>query len=677
MIEIREEISIYHDEIVSLVGQNLEDEVDSILTWLEPEFQPQIPTLRIKQNLKLVTEKFDAQISYLFQQYYITIIRSHFFRNFNSITQWKDATKLEKAYTIKTEFLFGTVKRWILDEILALRRFLIKKHEIFKRNLLEKLEQHVLADEFDRFNHLYQWLAPAFKGEDIEFNVRMINTKIEHLSRTRMADVVDDRYLVMNTYNYFIEKFWTQFAKVILGQDDHEITSAIYSSFEKNFIQYKCEEFYNQIVPRFPNSRKCLLELRSILNKDIKTVGTSVLENLYRSFVSKFLTSSFLTCEILYYYVKTVKCLKVIDSMGICLRSLSRAVRTHLQTRSDLVKTILVGMFPFDRNEINLFIFKGTGSSIHLDQLERFAKEIGDFSLGPQSTTVVPWTTSSQVSSITYDGNDVLLREYLNWVPEPPRIRLESEDSESEVSKYVPPADLILVLLEILHSKRALIDELLGIVAQKLIESNECRLDKNWQEILNMLLKRLDDTKNGTITTEEDDLTHLNDVDVMVKDMERSENFQKWMAQFDHRLPQIKILSKLYWRHYKPLDGRLITSSYTWDEFMRPIVDKIRTLYEQSNIGRTINIDSGVSSSITFHIITNSGTRREFTVSMEKYLVISQFQESSVALSRSISVEMLHKQTKIPKDNLKRILSFWEDNQVIVKTDLDTYHVLE
>lgn len=689
MTRTDDELVALHTEIVASVSLSLEDEIDTVLAWLNPDFQPQTPTLRIKQCLKLVSEQSDSRSTYLIQQYYTTLIRSHFFSHFDSITQWKDMVKLEKLYISKVEFMYGVATSWIQEEMIGFKRMLMKRNLPFKNNLYDRLETLILNDELERLDQVYQWLTSAFNGEEIEFNVRMINLKVDQLSRALMVKKVDDRYLVMNTYNQFIKHFWSQFSKIIRTQDDHELTSIIYQTFENNFVKFKCDEFYTEIVPQFPKSRKCLLEFRSILNKNIKTVGTKVLETLYYEFVSRFLNSSLLTSEILYYYIKTVKSLKVIDPMGMCLRSLSKTVRKHLSTRPDVIKTILIGIFPFEKQEIVAIASSMQNNIIQLDKLEQLSHEIGDFSLGPETTNVLPWFNQPHLPRCTYDGNDFLLKQYLNWVPEPPKIKLDLEDSQTEEIKYVPPVDLIYVLLDTLESKRALVDDLLGVISTKFIETEEYTLDPQWQEILNILLNRLEVSRQGTVTSEEDDLSHLNDVDVMLRDLEQSCQFRDSMAHKDPRCPHVKILSKLYWRHYQPLKGKLITTGYEWDQRLLPLIKNLTSMYEKQNVGRTLRFDCGNSSRVSINMALDSGQTRTFNITMEQYLVIAQFQSRKQAAGTSQhpetdpaeqhfhSLSSLHTSTAIPTARLVLILEFWQRNNVIAKTATDLYHIIE
>ncbi|CDO93979.1 unnamed protein product [Kluyveromyces dobzhanskii CBS 2104] len=688
MSKIDEELQLLHQKIVLCVTPNSEDEIDIVLSWLSPTFQPQIPTLRIKQCLKVVFERSDERARFLIEQYYLTLIRTHFFSQFDAIVNWRDMVRLERLYLSKVEFILGAPVYWIQDEIVSFKRVLMNKNIEFKKRLHAKLEAHILDNDLDRFNQLYQWLAPAFDGQEIEFNAKMINLKVDQLSQELMKNNVDDRYLVMNTYNHFIKDFWSKFYKSLITEDDHELTAIIYQSFEKNYTKYKCDEFYTKIVPQFPASRKCLLELRSILNKDIKTVGAKVLENLYHGFVSRFLTSSLLTCEILYFYIKTVKCLKIIDPMGMCLRSLSKAVRKYLNSRPDLITTLVLGIFPLHHDERIKVACVSDGNSIHFQKLEQFAKEVGDFSLGPELPTALPWFHQPHLPRCTYDGNDELLKQYLNWVPEPPRIRLDVEEPEDNDVKYVPPADLIHVLLDTLESKRALVDDLLSVVSGKFIESEEYTLDSEWQKIMNILLNHLEATRKGAVTSEEDDLTHLNDVDIMLEDLKLSSRFRNQVAHKNNAyigsFPHVKILSKLYWRHYQSLNGRLITSKRKWNDEMKPLVDNLTSIYEVLNVGRTLKFDTGSSSRVSFNMILNSGETKSFKVTMEQYLVISHFQSEANGEvgqerhgmttmgnhslpDRHHTLTSLHHLTSIPKTKLLTILSFWKQKGVVLE----------
>lgn len=695
MTKTDDELKLLHEKILLNLASNLEEEVDMVLAWLNPTFQPQIPTLRIKQCLKVVLEQSDERTRFLIEQYYLTLIRTHFFLQFDDIVNWKDMIKLEKLYISKVEFMFGTSVYWIKEEMISFKRSLMKKNNEFRKQLHAKLESHILDNDLVRFDQMYQWLAPAFDGQEIEFNVRIINLKVDQMSQKLMKNKIDDRYLVMNTYNHFIKDFWSKFSKLLIIEDDHELTAIIYQSFEKNYIKYKCDEFYTDIVPKFPASRKCLLELRSILNKDIKTVGTKVLKTLYHGFVSRFLTSSLLTCEILYYYIKTVKCLKIIDPMGICLRSLSKAVRVYLNPRPDIIKTLLLGIFPFQNNERFKIASSTDGSSVHLEKLEQFSREVGDFSMGPELPTALPWFNQPHLPRCTYDGDDQLLKQYLNWVPEPPRIKLDVEDFADNDGKYVPPVDLIHVLLDVLESKRTLVDDLLGVVSGKFIESEEYSLDPEWQRIMDIILNHLEGTRKGTVTSEEADLTHLNDVDIMLEDLRLSSQFRNQVAHKNNshfeNFPHIKILSKLYWRHYQNLNGRLVTTKYKWDSEMEPLIQKLTKVYERLNTGRTLKFDTGSSSRVSINIVTKSGERRFFKVTMEQYLVISHFQNETngrnapgmmadcnyVIPERRYTLKDLHKMTSMPRQKILDILSFWQQKEIVTKHSDDSYSVQE
>lgn len=696
MTKSEDELKLLHEEIVRSVSGTSEDEIDIVLTWLQPEFQPQIPTLRIKQCLKALLEHMDEKTRYMIQEYYMTMIRTHFFTHFKDIVHWKEMMKLEKLYVSKMEFLFagdydsgsGSETYWINNEMILFKRLLMKHNLVFSDNYQAKLEGLILDDDLERFEQMYQWLAPACNGQEIEFNVKIINLKVDQLSKRMMQKRMDDRYLVMNTYNCFIKTFWSKFSKLLINQDDHELTTTIYQSFENNFIWYKCDEFYTDIVPSFPESRNCLLEFRSILNKDIKSVGTKVLETLYHGFVSRFLTSSLLTCEILCYYIKTVKCLKIIDPMGMCLRSLSKAVRKHLNSRPDLIKILVIGLFPFKMEEGIQLLASTDNSLVHYQKLEQFSKELGDFSMGPELPQALPWFNQQHLPRCTYTGNDEVLLQYLNWVPNPPKIKLDVEDFEDADAdddiKYVPPTDMIQVLLDILKSKRALVDDILGVLSTKFIEAEEYTLDPEWKKIMDILLNHLEVTRQGTVTSEEDDLSHLNDVEVMLKDLALSSELRTQLSKtnspFFQRFPHIKILSKLYWRHYQNTNGKLITTSYKWNNQMKPLVQNLNKVYESLNIGRTLKFDAGSSSRVTMNLIMKSGYTKKFKVKMEQYLVLSHFQDESdqvMPVPIQHSLKSLQVLTRIPTEKLQDILSFWERHEVLVQDANEIYRVNE
>ena len=299
-------------------------------------------------------KELQLQLLSTLKEYYIFQVRYHFFSHFENINYLKDIQRWENYYEFPLRYvpIFDLdINGWSL-ELNSLRHYLLNRNMKFKNNLRTRLDKLIMDDDFDLADNLIQWLNSADGSlSSMELIVNALFNKINKFCEDTMSGVWNKRFMIMETFNKFINQYWSQFSKLIgCPEDDHELTTTVFNCFESNFLRIRTKEIFDICVLAYPNSKVTLLELKKIM-KDFKDYA-----NIVTTFLSDFkkyiLNPSITTVDALLRYVKTIKAFLVLDPTGRCLHSITTFVKPYFQERKHLVDLLLYAMLDLPEEEL-------------------------------------------------------------------------------------------------------------------------------------------------------------------------------------------------------------------------------------------------------------------------------------------------------------------------------------
>lgn len=694
------------DNIKQIAGEahaGCEDDLESLLTWMNPNepnsnHQMRPPTLRMKNAIKLFInqqynnrhivdgriefhEEVENELLNLLKQYYVYEVRLHFFGSFRSIQTFKDIQKLEKYYEfpLKHVFLYqANVNEWVMERD-NLRHYLLNRNDIFKCNIIQRLKDLIMEDDFDLVMDILQWINKT-KGylSSTDILLDLIVTKINMFCEIHMIGVCHKRFLVMETFNKFITKYWSHFSLMLdCPEDDHGLTTVVYNCFERQFINIRTKEIYEIFVVEYPHSKPTILEMRKLLlkSKDFKKLVVEFLSK----FEKNILNPSVTTVDALLAYVKSIKGFLTLDVTGRYLNSVTSYVKHHFQDRADLVIVLLYGILDLQSDEL----LETTKVKVNAKALKNLAQELRDPEYGIEndsSSLAVGRDSADNDGSTTFtrhkrkDGNPSLMYEevltnFLTWTPEPTDMVPQNNMKGLFVNK-----SLLDILMEIFESKEFFISEFMKLLKRKLLALKYYKLDRNWSKCMQLLKTKfankshsstaaavstgpgVDDGKNG-------DYSNVNNIDVMLWDVKCSNELCNKMHQvsgLDQRIFP-KFISFLYWnrrlenKNKNDIDFQLTPG-------LSIELEKYCNVYSEMKPGRTLQLckDQGV---IELELSFKDGRILTCEATLEQCSLIQLFDDDEVSVM--LDVDDISFKLKMCPSRVKNALRFWIDKGIL------------
>lgn len=696
------------DNIKQIAGEahaGCEDDLESLLTWMNPNepnsnHQMRPPTLRLKNAIKLFInrqynnrhivngrieshEEVENELPNLLKQYYVYEVRLHFFGSFRSIQTFKDIQKLEKYYEfpLKHVFLYqANVNEWVMERD-NLRHYLLNRNDIFKCNIIQRLKDLIMEDDFDLVMDILQWINKT-KGNlsSTDILLDLIVAKINMFCEIHMIGVCNKRFLVMETFNKFITKYWSHFSLMLdCPEDDHGLTTVVYNCFERQFINIRTKEIYEIFVVEYPHSKPTILEMRKLLlkSRDFKKLVVEFLSKFEKNIMNPSVT----TVDALLAYVKSIKGFLTLDVTGRYLNSVTSYVKHHFQDRADLVIVLLYGILDLQSDEL----LENTKVKVNAEALKNLAQELRDPEYGIEndsSSLAVGRDSADNDGSTTYtrhkrkDGNRSLLYEevlnnFLTWTPEPTDMVPQNNMKGLFVNK-----SLLDILMEIFESKEFFISEFLKLLKKKLLALKYYKLDRNWSKCMQLLKTKfankghsstaaavstgpgVDDGKNG-------DYSNVNNIDVMLWDVKCSNDLCNKMHQvfgLDQRIFP-KFISFLYWnrrlenKNKNDIDFQLTPS-------LSIELEKYCNVYSEMKPGRTLQLckDQGV---IELELSFKDGRIVTCEATLEQCSIIQLFDDDDVSVM--LDVDDISFKLEMNPSRVKNALRFWIDKGILAR----------
>ncbi|CCE62239.1 hypothetical protein TPHA_0C00830 [Tetrapisispora phaffii CBS 4417] len=705
-----------YTEVDSIVGNIYElvdskscgssDDIDSLLDWLNPNdpksnHQLKPPTIRLKKVIKKILLDVNTLGDYdsietlnsLLRYYYIFQVRLNFFSNLQSITYFKDIIKLEKYYEfpiLHVPIFLNNNYIWE-TELNKIRHYLLRTNLTFRSNLINRLKKLVKEDDFDLAQEIIKWSNEAnfslLSSKQIILNALL--DKITMYADKQFTNAWSQRFIIMETYNKFINKYWSNFAVLLnCAEDDHEITKVLYKYFEKQFLRIRSEEIFDICVISYPDSKPTIMELRGLLTQS--KISTNILIRLLSEFQLKVLNLSIPTCTILIAYIKTVKSLLILDPTSRYLQSFTSFTNPYLQQKSDIIYILLFAILDLRTDDIK------TNPIVKVDQnlLKLLSEELRESHFGINlnfsdvdiSDNLENGNNNKNISQLDYAGQESsqllysqILNRALTWLPESKLV------SPNKSIKMMRKKNLLDILFAIFDDHELFLKRFVELLKQKLFVIKGYNLEESWVQCLRLFKTKfspnsLDDAPTSTnleTLTGNNDSMYMTNIDVMLWDMRGSKKLTEQMHlidELDNRI-NLKIISSLYWQYDMKNEKRKTYYGLLnkMDQTLFNQLDKYSKLYSRLKPGRVLNLLTDQSTiEIDFNFEDNRTVTCECT--FENYMSICPFLENEG--TSSYTLEELSIITSFGLEDLKISLKFWLD-QKILYFDGKTYRPLE
>ena len=646
-------------------------------------------------------KELQLQFISTFKEYYVFQIRYHFFSHFSSINYLKDIQRWENYYEFPLRYVSifdSSVNGWSL-ELNSLRHYLLNRNKTFKTNLRTRLNKLIMDDDFDLASNLIRWLNSANGSlSSMGLIVNALFDKISTFCEINMSGIWNKRFMIMETFNKFINQYWSQFSELIgCPEDDHELTTTVFNCFESNFLRIRTKEIFDICVLAYPDSKITLLELKKIM-KDFKDY-TNIVTTFLSDFKKHILNPSITTVDALLSYVKTIKAFLVLDPTGRCLHSITTFVKPYFQERKHLVNVLLYAILDLPEEELKekisfkvdmkaLLLLVETLHDSDIDQSTNTPKSKDKNKVGS-----FPWNlhvkgkkekngSSSVNQSMLYEH---ILNHYLTWVPEP------NDMIPGNIKSSSIKTNLFEVLLDLFESREFFISEFRNLLTDRLFTLKFYKLDNKWSRCLKLIREKIVKSAetnqanyiaNGiiglpqtTAPAADADLSNINSIDVMLWDIKCSEELCLKMHEVAGLNLAIfpKFISLLYWKHNGDTNN---TNELTFNlpASLENELQKYSDIYSQLKPGRKLQLckDQG---KIEMDLNFNDGRKLVLDVSLEQFSVINQFNSTNDE-PVYLSLEQLSESLNIAPTRLLDLLNFWIQRGVLSEEN-EVYSVIE
>lgn len=677
------ELATYHNELMNAVSeydQSLVHDLECLLTWLDPNdnhnnHHMNEPSHEIKNCIKsLELDREDhSGLLQLIRQWMIPRIRYNFFHTLQKLQYYNEMVELEEYYRFPFKYVNILSVSEIDKEIFGLRKYLINTSTIFRASIEEQIRSLILyEDDFCMALKLYKWMVQGIGHPLIKFLIDILTKKVELFSKSRMVGKIDHGNVILETFSSFVEKWWENFVQLLQfpKRNDEELNSLLYCCFQKDFIKIKMDELFNEIIPKFPASKPALLEMKSVLKEDTYELDKLV-ARICKDFDLKLFIPSVTTIEILLYYVKAIKCIMVIDLTGRSLSRFSHKLKPKIKERSDLIITVLCAILELNSDEIHEVVCKNTlTENPHLlKQLAIEFKESVTLSFHSVSTI----KSKAAVYSVAKERQDSVVKQFLEWVPEPSTFKEDAAQSPSpdDDSIELPelPKDVLEVVFQVFDSPEVLINEFIKLITNHMLQMDGYALSSKWTQLLRILMNKYF-RNNKQVLKSICEESNLINVFVMWSDLEKSATFQTWGTKLQLIPTNVypKIISYLYWK----INRKSQYGDYKVPPVLAAAFIRMERAFGMKSPGRKLRFlkDQGTAD-IT--IIFDDSRSWSGKVSIPKYTIVELFQRTQLELTaRDVT-----QSTNIPKARVEEILLFWSQEHVLYKRDEGIYAILE
>ncbi|GAV55121.1 hypothetical protein ZYGR_0AS04440 [Zygosaccharomyces rouxii] len=685
------ELLVQIQEIAHGTHSNCEDDLESLLTWINPN-EPQSnhqckpPTLRLKNSIKMLVNRYynmdlpenERDAGYLFiqlmRQFYVYQVRLHFFASLPNLHTFKDVQRLVKYYEFPLKYVYifeNGPEEWI-SERSSLMHYLLNRQKKLRNNVVSRLKDLVMEDDFDLAMDVVKWFNESHSNvSSMDLMLDLIVEKISRFCKEHMTGTWTNRFLIMETFNRFITSYWSQFCLLLAcPEDNHELTTVVYHLFERQFVQLRTKEIFDVVVRAYPDSKPTLLELRRVLvkSKDFTQIVVEFLSNFER----QILNPSISTVNALLAYVKTVKAFLTLDPTGRCLHSVSAFVKPYFQERNDLVTVLLYAILELQSEE-----FEGPARAyLDISSLNQLSLELKDPEFGIESSSeIVPQADllSRPASAATAEPRLLyknVIENFLQWTPEPMDTISKNYSRSLSASR-----NLLDILMDMFESKDFFVSEFLGLLTRKLLTLKLYTLDRKWSHCLKLLKTKFGPAGAAAVVTtgigngdagsidgcRGGDPSNINNIDVMLRDVRSSNELCKRMHQvagLDQRIYP-KFISPLYWNRENTSNGW----TFQLDPQMALELDKYCQVYNEIKPGRALHLykDQGV---VVLTLTFQDGRKQRCEATLEQCSVIQQF-DTSTSTTTGLTEQMIGARLQMDPARARAALQHWVQEGVL------------
>lgn len=528
-----------------LPNEDYTDDLNSILLWLHPEGnQSRPPSLRLKNCIRRISEIQNDEFSQLFTNYYMDIVREEYLSAIGSVNngsaiKFNDILSLEKRLAYPCTFIPG-LNDQLSVTIDNLRHYVIDNNAQICEMLINGIRTMTKNDDLDLVDPYVNWIdssqASSITSKDVILDIMV--EKISDMCHQTMCDKWANRYLVMEVFNQFIEKYWSQFARLLeCPEDNHSLTTTVYECFEDTFIKIRTSEIYRIVIESYPTSIPTILELKKVLRNNKHKVRNynTIIYTFLQEFEKQVLNPSVTTVDILLAYIKSMRCFMLLDSSGRYVKPLKIFVKPYFKQRKDLINILLWAILDLHEQE-----FKDLGIE-YVKDIEKLSAGLSSGSDQTSSNShkmdrmydaqyksprqFSPNSNTSRGGVFDPEFQDRLvyenvLQQFLSWVPEPNThndlavhaIQLDTDGNlqDSNVSISSIPEDtsnnlpstgksyFLDILLEPTENKEQFIAEFMNVLTKKLMALKAYKLDSKWASCLRFIRRKYSRNDTGT-----------------------------------------------------------------------------------------------------------------------------------------------------------------------------------
>ncbi|CAR28714.1 ZYRO0F10340p [Zygosaccharomyces rouxii] len=682
-------------EVALRTHPNCEDDLESLLTWINPN-EPQSnhqckpPTLRLKNSIKMLVNQYynmelredERDTGYLFiqlvRQFYVYQVRLHFFASLSNLHTFKDVQRLVKYYEFPLKYVYifeNCPEEWI-GERDGLMHYLLNRHKKLRINVVSRLKDLVMEDDFDLAMDVVKWLNESNSNvSSMDLMLDLIVEKISRFCQDQMTGTWNNRFLIMETFNRFITSYWSQFCLLLAcPEDNHELTTVVYHLFERQFVKLRTKEIFDIVVGVYPDSKPTLLELRRVLvkSKDFTQIVVEFLSNFER----QILNPSISTVNALLAYVKTVKAFLTLDPTGRCLNSVSAFVKPYFQERNDLVTVLLYAILELQSEE-----FEGPARAyLDTNSLNQLSQELKDPEFGIESSfETIPQAdllsrpASTATTAAMLDPRlpyKSVIKNFLQWTPEPMDTISKNYSKSLSASR-----NLLDILMDMFESKDFFVSEFLSLLTRKLLTLKLYTLDRKWSHCLRLLKTKFGPAGAAAVVAtgigggdggsidgvRGGDPSNINNIDVMLRDVRGSSELCKRMHQvagLDQRIYP-KFISPLYWNRDNSSNGW----TFQLDPQMALELDKYCQVYSEIKPGRALHLykDQGI---VVLTLSFQDGRKKRCEATLEQCSVIQQF-DASTATTTGLTEQMIGARLQMDPARARAALQHWVQEGVL------------
>ena len=383
----------------------------------------------------------------------------------------------------------------------------------------------------------------------------------------------------------------------------------------RTYTKARIEQLFNIII-EFPDSQPALEDLRDCLGQtDLRSHLTTSLKQVLDA---KLLHPGVNTADILTAYIAAIRALRVLDGSGVVLELVCEDVRKYLKSRDDTVRCIVQSLIDDSATELTEELQKSEG--LHLDH------------------------------SFQAPDDWECLEDWEQWQPDPVDAPFKHRGRRS--------ADIISMLVNIYGSKELFVNEYRSLLSNRLLA--HCSYDTD-KEIRHLELLKL---RFGEVP--------LHQCEVMLKDIGDSKRMNSLLHTVDGGCPELQtqafpvnslILSAQFWPQFKNESLELPQEvSEALDVYTKAFqtLKGNRTLVWKPHLGFA-NVD-----------IEIGDKKINLTVSPIHAAIIYKFQEAAEWTAQKLAASL-----KVPLSTLRRKITFWQTQGILVESSSDTFTLVE